>query len=551
MNHRASLGVEQRAELEAALPKNDTDLGALQQRLQAAEKTIAVLKHKVHALMSGAEKSIIEKQLVLAQKRSEAMDKRRELMELRATELEHYSSQLEGEVQERTRALRTILDHVTFGFLLIDSELRIESGYTRSCHTLLGTEALAGSTLPQVLGLSQLEEDDLRLGVEQVFEDCLPEDTSLAQLRTRFPVGERVLYIAARLVRDEAAQPRHLLLSVTDISSQERAELDTQRARALIEILRRREPFRGFVRDARDRLDQALASKDPTVVRSAVHTIKGNAACFGLIDVVAIARNVEDEGVLRGSIDAAGVRCVEQALRTYLDSNAAVLGIDLDDRADPGAVLAPAQLRRLVELTAGASPELRELVVNLVRRPASDLLGPVERLVELVATTLGKEVRFELAGGETLVDASLASVFGVIGHLLRNAVDHGIVEQGRVVLTVSETEGMWEIRVQDDGRGIDPERVAQRAVAKGLIDEQRMASMSADDKLKLILLDGLTTAQATTDISGRGVGMSAVREAVAKLDGTLRIQSAPGRGTCIEVNIPKPAKNQFLSSAAS
>ncbi len=544
MSNQASLEVEQHAEPEAALPANDTGLGALQQRLQAAEKTITVLKRKVHALMSGAEKSIIEKQLVLAQKRSEAMDKRRELMELRATELERHSSQLEGEVQERTRAIRTILDHVTFGFLLIDSELRIQSGYTRSCHALLGTEALAGSTLPQVLGLSRLEEDELRLGVEQVFEDFLPEDASIAQLRTRFPVAERVLYVAARLVRDEAAQPRHLLLSVTDISSQERAELDAQRARTLIEILRRREPFRGFVRDARDRLDQALATKDPTVVRSAVHTIKGNAACFGLIDVVAVARNVEEEGALRGSIDAAGVRCVEQGLRTYLEGNAEVLGVDLDDRADPGAVLAPAQLRRLVELTAGASPELRELVVNLARRRASDLLGPVERLVELVATTLGKEVRFELAGGETLVDASLAGVFAVIGHLLRNAIGHGIVEQGRVALTVSETEGAWEIRVEDDGRGIDPERVAQRALARGLIDERRLAAMSADDKLNLTLLDGLTTADATTDISGRGVGMSAVQGAVAKLSGTLRIQSAPGQGTCIEIDIPKPAMNQ-------
>lgn len=520
-------------------PPSHAELAALRARLDASEKTVKVLKRKVHALLSGAEKSIIEKQLVQAQRRSEAAAKKRELMELRAAELERYSAQLEGDVRERTRTIRTILDHVTFGFLLVDAELRIQPGYTESCHALFGEGDLAGRVLHEVLGLPEREAEEWLLGIGQVFDDFLPESVNVGQLRTRFPVGSRVLRVEGRVVRDEAGAVGHLLLSVTDISAQEQAELDARRAKALVEILRQREPFRNFVRDARQRLDVAIESGDPSVVRGAVHTIKGNAACFGLFEVASIAHEVEDLGVERGRIDEGGVRRVEDALKTYLLANASVLGIDLDDRGDPGAVLSPNQLKRLVELAKLGSAELQSLVESLTRRPAAELLGPLERLVERLSLQLGKDVRFDLEGGETLVDAALQDVFGVLGHLVRNAIDHGITDAGHIGISVEELDGRWVIRVRDDGRGIDADAVARKAVARSLVGEEELAAMTDSQKLQLIFVDGLSTAETTTDISGRGVGMGAVLEAVGKAGGTLHVDSALGHGTTVEVRLPK------------
>lgn len=510
----------------------------LHDELTAARKTVAVLKRKVHALMSGAEKSVIEKQLIQTQKRSESMATRRELAELRASELERYSAQLEGDVEARTRTIRTILDNVTFGFLLVDASLTVQTGYTKSCHALFGGQDIAGRPLKEVLELSPREAADWRLSVDQVFDDVLPEEVSVGQLRSRFSAGGRTLRIDARPVRTDDGIVAHLLLSIADISALEAAESSAEHAKALVEILRQREPFRNFVRDARQRLDLALVSQDPNVVRSAVHTIKGNAACFGLTEVAALAHRVEDEGVDAGQISPAGLKEIEAALRGFLKANMQVLGVDLDDRGDAGAVLSSDQVRRLVALTADAPAELSELVTAITRRPATDLLGPMERMVERLASQLGKDVQFRLDGGNTLIDAAHQDVFGVLGHLVRNAIDHGISEAGEVAIIVAESPDGWTVSVTDNGRGINCDQVARKALERHVCSAADLDVMSDEDKLQLVFVDGLSTAAATTDVSGRGVGMGAVLQAVDKAGGTLRIRSAPGRGTSIELGLP-------------
>jgi two-component system, chemotaxis family, sensor kinase CheA len=521
-----------------ALPANETSPETWEQRATAAEKTVRVLKKKVHALMSGAEKSIIEKQLIQVQKRSDAMAKRRELMELRAAELERYSAKLEGEVRERTRTIRTILDNVTFGFMLVDRALVVQPGYTQSCHQLVGESSIVGRSLVELLALSPRDGQGWLIGVDQVFDDLLPEDVSVGQLPARFPLGARVLRIDARPVRDEAGAIQHLLLSIADISALEAAELEARDAKALVDILRQREPFRTFVRDTRARLDQALSSDDASVVRSAVHTIKGNAGCFGLFEVAALAHDIEADGVVTGAIPVEGLRRLEGAMKSYLTTNLSVLQLDLDDRGDPGAVLLPEQLRRLIALTTDAGPELKELVTSLTRRSAAELVGPVGRLVDRLAAQLGKHVSFTLDGGDALIDTEHQSVFAVLGHLVRNSIDHGIEDSGKIEIDIREEQGRWLIRVSDDGRGIDADNVARQAVSKSLCSADEAAAMSREDRLRLVFLDGVSTAQVTTDISGRGVGMSAVMQAVRSANGDLRIDSEPGRGTRITLDLP-------------
>jgi two-component system, chemotaxis family, sensor kinase CheA len=97
------------------------------------------------------------------------------------------------------------------------------------------------------------------------------------------------------------------------------------------------------------------------------------------------------------------------------------------------------------------------------------------------------------------------------------------------------------IAVKDDGRGIDAERVAAGAVARGIISPQEVMRMSHAEKLRLIFADGLSTAEETTNISGRGVGMSAVLEVVEACGGTILIDTVLGKGTCFTLQLPKPS----------
>ena len=104
----------------------------------AAEKTVEVLKTKVRSMYQGGSKTAVQRQLEKSRARDEKNRQRRAMMELKSAELERYSATLESEVAERTREIQDILDNVTFGFLLIDRDLKVRSGFTKSCEVLVG-----------------------------------------------------------------------------------------------------------------------------------------------------------------------------------------------------------------------------------------------------------------------------------------------------------------------------------------------------------------------------------------------------------------------------
>ena len=154
----------------------------------------------------------------------------------------------------------------------------------------------------------------------------------------------------------------------------------------------------------------------------------------------------------------------------------------------------------------------------------------------------GKQVAFEVHGqGIELDRAILEELNDVLIHLVRNAIDHGVEspeqraaagKPAKAAIRVRagrERDWVW-IRVEDDGRGMDAERIARAAVARGLVSAERVAPWTRE-KLMLSCLPGVSTAERVTDISGRGVGMDVVKSRVDAFGGALQIDSQPGRGT--------------------
>jgi two-component system chemotaxis sensor kinase CheA len=128
-------------------------------------------------------------------------------------------------------------------------------------------------------------------------------------------------------------------------------------------------------------------------------------------------------------------------------------------------------------------------------------------------------------------------------------VDHGIEApdarqdkplEGHVQLKISERDDAWVLEMNDDGRGIDTDKLTARAVASGRVNQSEVASLTEQDRLSLIFLDGLSSADVTTDVSGRGVGMSAVWDAVREAEGQIEVTSELGRGTRFLITVPKP-----------
>ncbi|HEY0187085.1 MAG TPA: chemotaxis protein CheA [Cellulomonas sp.] len=225
-------------------------------------------------------------------------------------------------------------------------------------------------------------------------------------------------------------------------------------------------------------------------------------------------------------------------------------------------VLARNQISRLatgtddVELARSAqrlnliAGELQEGVMKTRMQPIEHLWSKMPRVVRDLAAACHREVHLELSGGDTELDRSLLeAVKDPLTHLVRNAVDHGIEaaedrlaagKDARGVLTLRayHASGQVVVEVADDGRGIDPEKIGAKAVQRGLRTADQAASMSHADLLQLLFLPGFSTAEAVTNVSGRGVGMDVVRTKIEAIGGAVDVDSVVGRGTTWRLRIP-------------
>ena len=220
---------------------------------------------------------------------------------------------------------------------------------------------------------------------------------------------------------------------------------------------------------------------------------------------------------------------------------------------------------RLEELGAGIVDPGFEETIQTLRRLTGDLqyevmrtrMVPVEnifnrfpRMVRDTAKTLRKEVEFVVTGGDIELDRTVLDEVGdPIVHLLRNAVGHGIEgpadrvaagkpERGRIRLNAAREKEAVIIEVTDDGRGLDVERLRQKAVGDGLMTETEAAVLGDRETVELICRPGFSTAETTGELSGRGVGLDAVKGKIEALGGTLSIASEPGKGSTFTLELP-------------
>ncbi|MGH9102552.1 MAG: chemotaxis protein CheW [Acidimicrobiales bacterium] len=194
--------------------------------------------------------------------------------------------------------------------------------------------------------------------------------------------------------------------------------------------------------------------------------------------------------------------------------------------------------------------ELQESVMKTRMQPIGNVWSKFPRMVRDLAQECAKEVRLVTEGRETELDRTIIeAVKDPLTHLVRNAVDHGIEAtrarsasgkpaQGTVTLRAYHEGGYVTIEVSDDGAGIDPEALRERAAQRGLVRREQLDSMADRDVMGLIFMPGFSTAPSVSSVSGRGVGMDVVKTHVERIGGTVDLTSAPGEGTTFYLKIP-------------
>ncbi len=215
----------------------------------------------------------------------------------------------------------------------------------------------------------------------------------------------------------------------------------------------------------------------------------------------------------------------------------------------------PQELAEPLELSgAGLDRITSEIQVAVMRtrmQPLDKLFGRYPRLIRDLSQKTGKDIRLAIEGGETEVDKQVIEELGdPLVHLLRNSADHGIgtpeervaagkPPYGTITLRAAHQGNNAVISISDDGRGLNREKIAAKAIERGLVGEDEVASLSDQEVYRFIFMPGFSTVDnAVSDLSGRGVGMDVVKTNIERLKGTVDVSSVPGEGTTMTILIP-------------
>jgi two-component system chemotaxis sensor kinase CheA len=230
--------------------------------------------------------------------------------------------------------------------------------------------------------------------------------------------------------------------------------------------------------------------------------------------------------------------------KTRLSQSAQLLAVRLGD--DPLARQADEDSQQFARIAG----QLQDQVTGLRMLPIETVFNRFPRVVRDIASRLDKEVQLIIEGKETELDRSVLEEVGdPLGHLVRNALDHGLEAPderrrlgkpipGTVRLTARHADGRILITVEDDGRGMDPAALRKSVVEKGLMTRDQAEATSDSEMLRVIFAPGFSTAKVVTEVSGRGVGMDVVRNNIERLGGWVDVSSVPGQGTKVSLSLP-------------
>jgi len=449
-------------------------------------------------------------------------------------------------LEARRAETRQLLDNADQGFMSIDIHGNPGGEHSAVVEQWLGARPAEGGLVEWAAQADPIFAQWLELGLEALADDLLPVEVSLEQLPSELTAGDRTLQFE---VRPMVTEGRFLVIltDLTEARAREAADVAERETARLVELLANdRAGVKHFVAEIRDRLDKLQTESDRAVAMRELHTIKGNTALFGLDSLSSFVHGVEDRCMDTGeppsredleAIESRWNRIIGR-VRTFLGDGDTieVAESDLVDLHDALTQRAPYE-------------QVAAMVARLREEPADQTLARIAEATRELAMRLDKELEVVCDGGGVyLPPQRWAPFFAVLPHLVRNAVDHGVespevrMEAGKepvATLTLRirlESDDVLAVEVEDDGRGIDWDRVRAKAAEVGV------AHATEADLHAAVFHDGLSTKQEVTEVSGRGAGSAAVKQEIDRLGGEIVVTSEQGKGTRVVCRAPLHAK---------
>jgi two-component system, chemotaxis family, sensor kinase CheA len=491
-------------------------------------------------------------------------------------------SNMMGKLQQSYRqiisskaAIGDLLDNTGQGFFSFGPDYLIDEEYSKACDLFFKSPISGLNALNLMVPDNQKEVKELTdllfegIGDLKLLEDLLPQEMALHR---------RILALEYRFIKAAGEELKDkMMVILTDITQERELELQLQKDEELneliIKIARDRDGFVQFVQETCriiskliSTLNDPSAEKDPVVIMRDLHTIKGVSATYGLKKVAELAHHIEDRVQESQSNNDFGENRNITILVNFLADLKEVLKDSLQHvediitwdeivkSSDRIYKVNESKVRQLESLFSNASKVQRSRIIQALHSLRKEPIQPVFRKyasnAENLAEKLGKQVQVKQIGADTEVFFQrLEPLFDVLIHLVRNSVDHGLESNeerkrsgkpgiGTLVLSAAHKEQYLILSISDDGGGVDTGKVKKVAVKKGIITQEESEQLDQKEAIKLLFRPGFSTSESVSDISGRGVGMDAVKSKVQELGGTIAIKTIPGKGTTFRLKIP-------------
>lgn len=500
----------------------------------------------------------------------------------RTAELEHTNEELrqaQNYLMKTGSDLKRLLDNTGQGFLYFNEDLLCGNEYSAECLRLFAAQDITGCSMLELLFPA---DEAQRSFVTRIMDNIFTKgpdmrEVYLSLLPAEITLHNRVIQLEYKPISRTAgaAGDIAIMMILTDITEkralEQKMEDEKNILRMVVTIVGNYRDFKELINDYRDfccNLEGIAARQSPAQLLGelyvSIHTFKGNFSQLYMTGIVARLHDLESAIVGWKQVEELTPQqvrelLVNQEIETWLNQDLEVLkgilGESFIDRSETIEI----EIEKLHEIeqhveTVFPPDESRQLLLKLRRlryQPFRELLRSYPDYVDQLAQRLGKSINpVIIEQGDFLVDPDNYHDFAkALVHVFRNSVDHGIetpdqrLDQGKeefgtIICSAVLEDGYGVLTIADDGRGLDIEKLKERAVADGICSPEKADSLEPAEACQLIFAEGVSTAHEVTDLSGRGVGLNAVSIAVRDLHGRIEIQSHPGEGTAFRFILP-------------
>ena len=499
----------------------------------------------------GLERKVQEKTATLNQRNSDLH-----------AEKAHVKMFLQSAQRQKMR-MKHLLNNLEQGFLTINNEGTIQKGATKITGTLFETnlnEAESkGLKIWDLVHKKQADKNILKKWIQMVFEGRLPFK-DLNELAPKVFEGTKEKYIKLEFRpiyhKSSKEKIKNLILIASDKTNelilQKKLEEDKENVHFLQHALRNPVDLVDLIDDTYDILESyADHLKNKDELFRLFHTLKARWGLFKVKSLVNLINTIEtvidDERMNQLNLE---VYSLKMRLQEFLRDNQLIVQAANKFMVEDGNALEVSKIISMIDDTDSLKTLKEHLHQNYILTDIKEKFNRYRPIIDETAQKQGKSIDFEIKGDEVLIDYSrYSSLINASIHIFRNMVDHGIetederVEKeknhkGTITVEFKNNEGSFTIDIEDDGRGIDTKKIKKKLLKEGLLPEDDVRNLTTSELMNQIFLPGLSTKEEVTNISGRGVGMDALKEEVDRLGGDISISSKPNEGTKFSITLP-------------